>query len=534
MDFPGNLLHSSSMSLTSAVSRCASVLLAAAAVAACSAGDGSDGADAGGQSPNSDSVRFEYDGTLELQPSQVESIRILTSADATLGVLILGDGIDASLDRSTTTADPYGVASVVLTAPSQPATFRLRAQLGELSAELPVSVSEIGFADLRIVPKYLGDREIVEWVGDVVLGSSCQEILAKLPEHPGGLRADAPANGAPLVESVPVGPKVAAAIHSGNLVAGCTEVSLTTPGKTAEVVVDVLDRPMALEDAELDVTFEFSPEPTGYQQILQAGTNVLAETAFPPGYPLSGPLLDAMEASVAPGDLAAFQQHRASAQLDDSVATIVDAFDAHGWCVTLGEQSIDAALADAGTDSSTITGRLSGNADEPTTADLVIWAWSGASSEKLGIPEDTSVSWSARPGDSLEIVGGFPFSATRLAGHWMHATVISLYGTSATVASALASEIDCDAVGSAVSGFASCDAACGAALCEAGLAVLWENGLASQSAVGQTTFSLSAAAGVDADAVPVVFTGTWAGSLEAFGKSGSVAGTAAGQAPIPN
>ncbi len=490
-----------------------------------------------------DSVRFAHDGTLELKPSQVESIEILTSPGAALGVLILGDGFDASLDRSTVQAAEDGFAAVVLTAPSQPATFRLRAQLGEISAELPVSVSELGFADLRVVPKYTGVRDVDGWVADVVVGSSCEEVLAKLPQHPGGLRSSAPFGSSPIVESVPVGPKVVAAIHtkvpstgpvtSVVVAAGCTEIALETAGKTAEVVVDVLDRPMALEDAVLDVSLDFAPDPTGYEQILQAGTLAVANAAFPPGYPMSQLLLDHIEAALDPGDLAAFQEHRQASQLDTNISTIVEGFDANAWCLSLGHEGTTAALADAGTDTSTIEGRLTGNSYDPLTASLSLENWSGGSADALGVPAPLSVTWSARPGDGIEVIGSIPFSGTRLAGHWMHVSAMALYGPSATVSSALAGDLNCEAVGAQIAGFGTCDAACGTALCEDAVASLWETGLDADM-TGVTTISLTAEATVDGGLVPIAFEGTWAGTLTALGKSGNVAGAAVGESPPPN
>lgn len=529
------------MSLTFAVlrpvRRAAFVLAALAALpsfVACGESDGVTGPlDEGGSDSNGSSVRFTQEGTLELKPKQTAQVGIETSPGVTVGVLLLGDAADASLDRSSVQSDESGSASVELTAPSQPATFRLRAQLGGVSAELPVSVSELGFSDLRVVPEYAGNREIDGWTADVVVGSTCEEVLAKLPDHPGGLRATSGATSAPVVESVPVGPKVVAAIHAGELAAGCAELTLDTPGKVAGVSVDVLDRPMALEDAELDVTLEFSPDPTGYQALLTAGATVVADTAFPPQQPLAGPLLDAIEGTLSASELALFQAHRGSTQLDEAVDSQLAGFDASAWCDSLATSGIGAAMADAAASTSTITGRLTGSSEDPMMATFVLTDWSGGNAADLGVPPEVAFMWSTSSGDVIEASGSIGFSAARLAAHWMKVAAADQYG-GATVGECLAQQIDCDAIGSLIAGFGSCDAACGAALCKTGLDELWRAGLDAPEASGTTTVSLTAQATVDGTLVPVSFEGTWAGTIEALGKTGSIAGEATGQAPAPN
>lgn len=509
------------------------VLAAASTVAACGGLDTANIGGEGGGEPGGASVRFTHDGTLELKPRQAAQVGLEASPNVTIGVLLLGDPLDASLEHSSVQADETGLAFVGLTAPSQPATFRLRAQLGELSAELPVSVSELGFSDLRVVPAYAGDREIDGWVADVVVGSTCDEVLAKLPAHPGGLRASSSASSAPVVESVPVGPKVVAALHAGSLAAGCAELTLDSPGKVVEVVVNVLDTPMALDEAELDVALEFTPDPTGYQALLVAGATVVADTAFPPQQPLGGPLLDAIEGLVTPADLPLFQAHRAATQLDDSIDLQLAGFDASAWCSSLAATGVDAAMADAGAGSSKIRGRLTGSSESPMAVTFRLEEWSGGSADDLGVPPDLTFNWSARPGDVLELSGELQFSAARLAAHWIKAAAAAQYGD-ATVAASLAQEIDCESIGTLVAGFGSCDLACGTALCEAGLDAIWQTGLDAPETSGVTTISLTAQASVDGAVVPVSFVGTWAGTIEALGKTGNLAGVATGQAPPPN
>ncbi len=512
-------------------------LLGGSLLCAGCANDGRPYDDAPVDGPFESSVRFLHEGTLELKPLEVVSVEIVTAPNATLGVLLLGDASNASLDRATVQADEAGRAVVTLTAPSQPAVFRLRAQLGNLSAELPVAVSETGFADLRVVPVYVGNREIEGWIADVVVGSSCELVLSALPADPGGFRVTSAASAVPVVPSVPVGPKIVAAVHWGDastvIAAGCVQITLPKPGVVAEALVDVLDRPMALADAELDATLSFSPELGGYASMLDAGSSLLAVSAFPAEPGLATLLLDAMGAAItSPNDATAFVEHRETAQLDGALLTFLGGFDAQDWCVALGTASTSMALADANSSSSLITGRLSGAPDAPDAVKFALASWSGASAATLGVPSPLDLTWSGKPGDTLEISGVMPFSPTRLAGHWMQAQSASLYGASSP-AQALAAELDCEAVGALVAPFGACDADCAAQLCVDAIQDRWQIGLDASGSLGTVAIALSSQAHVDGTLLPVSFAGTWSGMLSALGYGGTVGGTATGQAPPP-
>jgi hypothetical protein len=514
---------------------------AAALIVACSARERpyfQDDADAEGET----SVRFVHDGTLELKPSEIVTIEIETSPGEDVGVLFLGDALDASLDRSTARADEGGRASVALRAPSQPSTFRIRAQVGELAAELPVAVSEIGFADLRVIPKYQGKRSVDEgWVANVVVGSTCSEVLALLPsDPPGALRTtvDDPSE-QPVVESVPVGPNVAVSIRSGAVVAGCSTLTLKTPGAVEETVVEVFDRPMELENAELDLKLglEAASDPGSYTATIDAGVELLASSAFPAGYPLTDLLLDAMYESLPTiEEKNAFDAHRQSAQLDTTVAAILGEFDANAWCVSLGTQASSMALEDASSESSRIEGRLTGSPDSPETVSFRLDTWSGAPAADVGVPVKVALAWSEQPGDILLVSGTIPFSVTRLPAVWMRRTVSETHGPDLTVPEALGSDLGCELIGQAVAGFASCDAECGRLLCEAGLARRWQAGLDAGDApdlAGKLEVGATGEVEVDVDVKPVSFLGSWVGTLTAIGQAAQVQGNAIGAAPPP-
>src|SRR5262249_55762507 len=88
-------------------------------------------------------ISFEPHTTLAVSPGTIHEVTVVTSPPKNYEVnfVLLGDTLNASLDRSTAVADDSGKVSVQLRAPDDPTTFRVRASLKEgPSAELEVAV----------------------------------------------------------------------------------------------------------------------------------------------------------------------------------------------------------------------------------------------------------------------------------------------------------------------------------------------------------------------------------------------------------
>jgi len=486
------------------------------------------------------SVRFTHDGVLELEPGQTVTVDISTNAGAKVGVLLLGDAFDASLDRTTARADSNGHASVELRAPSQPSTFRLRAQVGDVaSAELSVAVSDGGFAAVRVVPSYDGKRVLDEWIASVTVGSTCDSVLAAFPlDPPGALSTTSDIGTQPIVSSVPVGPVVAVAIRSGSLVAGCVQTALSSPGETVDVSVDVLDRPMQLGDAELDVTLGFSTTDPAYAALIDEGTALVAETAFPPTVSASTLLLDAMMARITdPDDLAAFLALRSQSNLDESIGTELGSFHPFDVCSSFSADAKELATSDAASTALTIEGRLSGSAENPAAPTFLPSTFAGLDASELSIPTSLSMSWSTTPNDGLVIGGELPFSPTALASHFMNQAAADASGPGVTVSSLVAAGYDCGAIAYSVGDLPSCDVACVETLCLGAIDDLWARGTTASddgaSPSGALSISISGTSTVDADVLPVDLTGTWVGSLDGLSESLNLSGAASGVAPPP-
>src|SRR4051812_33848550 len=137
------------------------LLLLLALLPACAAGRDISLADPQGTTVSNGQIRFVMDGTITLTPGETRAITVAVSPSeppSDIRFSLIGDALDGSLDRSLATTDDSGDATVVVRAPQQATTFRLRATIldGEgqpgPSVEAGVAVSDQGFGTLRVLP----------------------------------------------------------------------------------------------------------------------------------------------------------------------------------------------------------------------------------------------------------------------------------------------------------------------------------------------------------------------------------------------
>ncbi len=478
-----------------------------------------------------DSVTFGDKGTLELKPSELREVKVTTTPGATVSFLILGDSFDASLDQGTVVADSQGSAVVTLKAPTKPSTFHVLATTGKAASdELSVAVSELGFASVRIAPKYAGGRKVTGWTASVAVGASCDTVLAGFPKDPAGaLKADAPASGKPLVTSVPVGPTLAIAVRSGAVVWGCIDgTELSSPNTVIDLSLDVLNRPMVLGTASLTLGLEFSPLASSYRAMLDDSTALLTSSAFPPGAP-AGDLLDAMRAQLPASDQAAFDAHRQSSTLDSTVGQALAADPrllVAGWLTNVKSAAPPPSAPQ-------ITGVVKGSADSQGAATFDITALGPVPAANAGVSALSRLTWSAMSDDTLIIGGHFTYSPTRYVGALLASEAVMTTPGAIDASSALALGIDCQSLGPLVEGFGSCSAGCGKTLCENALTAMWQRGIASADDLGTVEVAASGAATVDDAAEPVSLDGSWVGNMKALVTSCGLKGTAKGQAAVP-
>src|SRR5579871_3072581 len=123
-------------------------------------------------------------GAVSIRVGNGEGLDLVTSAPQKVDVQIeppgvytvrfslVEDAADAFLDKSQTDTAADGSASVLLTPPSSPRFFKLRASVGSVWSQLPIhSTTDVTTVD--VVPVYAGKRAISVWFASVGAGLHC-------------------------------------------------------------------------------------------------------------------------------------------------------------------------------------------------------------------------------------------------------------------------------------------------------------------------------------------------------------------------
>lgn len=488
--------------------------------------------------PNT-TLAFEDMGTLALAPGESRTISVLTSPPGNYEVsfALLGDVIDASLNKSKVAAGEDGVASVTLKAAKSATTFRVRASLKDgVDVDLPVAVSDKGFGSIRAEPVYGGAREVTEWVASAVIGS-CKTIAELLPDKlEAAQNATAPPDEAPLIKSVPVGPNIAIVIRAGKYMWGCADEPKLKAGEELTVKVNVINKPIDLLATDLDVTLSLTSDPVPYGFVMGGAAELLTSALLPASFEsAAAALLDGMKEKAPPEEVEAFEMARAAQSWDALATQHIEALGVSPQKQILGW--IEGKLAPGGEPaavSSQITGRLRSAEAAPGKAHFIVSKLGDIDAEAAGFPDTHLMTWTADASDTVMLGGTIYWMPSRYLGN------VALEGAKeempgvTTMPEALASLVGCEALGASLAGYGSCDAACMTSLCVAALDELWEKSLnasAEAGLVGEITITASGAAKVNEDAAPMSFDGQWLGTISNTVIAASLTGKFVGTAP---
>ncbi len=501
------------------------------------------------------SISFEPSSTLALEPGEQRTLRLVAKPPASYHVrfALIGEAGNAALDKSEVDSNAKGIAQVGLTAPTAPATFRVRASVGTgVSAEAAISVSAGGFVTLTVHPDYSGKRLRWgdTWVASVRAGTDCASLTGTPPPD-GDLKATSLVAQNlfftdPQIDKVPVGPALAVTVRAGHFAGGCTDVQTLVAGQENSVTVPVVDRPMQLDQTDMGVELGIDTTSQEWTQTISSTvdetTNALLDGA--PDDVVA--LLDAMHTALGQASPAtAFAQARSANGWDSLLYTVLGNGASHvirtpvqTW-LAAGAQTFGATTA--------FVGHLSGQGQSAGTADLTLSSIGGLAPAAVGSPSDVGqVSWSADPGDTVLLGAKLSWMPSLLVSSLALAPAQADAPTATTVPEALADQVGCTAIGVALAGasankteaYPGCDAACAAALCGNGLVVMWDRARDSSAAkVEAATLDISATGSVDAlddTAVPKHFEGSWVGKLSQGQTTISVGGPATGySSPSP-
>ncbi|MRG93546.1 hypothetical protein [Polyangium spumosum] len=458
---------------------------------------------------------FTNEGTLNLGMREQATITVRTEPPTSSEVwfVLLGDSLDATLDRVAAPMNAEGAATVQMRAPNKATSFTLRAWIKDgPAAELPVTVSGDGFATLEVVPTYKGKRDVTTWTVSVLPRSTCEAVAPLLPDDaPADIVMSAPASEPLFVEKAPVGPTLAVSVRAGRYAWGCATASGLIAGTTEKIKVNIIDKPIVVGKTDLDVSFVFTPAATPWGSMMTAAGKDLLQRFAPAGAEASTWLLDEMAARVSELDGALFADARAASGWDTitkdhlaaqpmTLRAAIEAFLAQGSSAPPGE----------------LTGRLTALTAVPGYGSFSPSRLGVVPADEAGMPGTHLVKIASEPGDNIATSAELFWLPTRYVGGVCKSVALEGAPEGTTMGDALATIAGCDALGQALGSFGACDATCLAGLCQEALTARWDaaqDGSAIQGKIGLVQIFAAAGAKVDDIAVPVSLQGSWVGSV---------------------
>lgn len=477
------------------------------------------------------------DPTLYLDPKETRELTVQTDPPGSYLVrfALPGSGTadpgDAVLDRNQTQSDENGVAHVVLTAPSMPAGFSVRASSGtRASVYLGVAVTSVGHTTLSVVPSYSGKRTVALWTATATgaPGVNCNQLSGNPP--PDGVLSVSALPGHPLnIPRVPVGVDVVVTLRAGHYIGGCATLAPLSEGDDNMVLVYASDRPLNLGATELDLAFGPTDSRQGLDKEL-ASSAVLAESALLANAPNDvAALLDEMQNATPSADRSAFVNAREQGGWD---AALTSAFgkSADGRLRVPVKRWIDAGLATFDSPS-TFSGTLgSAGADALFRLSTV----AGLAPNSAGFADSFPATWSTDSSDTLLLGTELSWVPSRLVTALAAGPALLEYPGTTRVEEALAASVDCQLVsnvllsygtssGSAL--YTGCDASCGSSTCELALSSIWKRAtLASGTNVASLTVTATGSTQVGDAAEISVLDGSWVGQLSDGANQSTVSG----------
>jgi hypothetical protein len=171
-----------------------------------------------------------------------------------------------------------------------------------------------------------------------------------------------------------------------------------------------------------------------------------------------------------------------------------------------------------------LAGRLLPNVEtnDPEDADLLLDTVVGFPAAEAGFVNPADVSWSAGPDDTVVLSTHVYFFSSTLLTRLAEADVLTAYPGATSVGAALATALDCPALGSKLAAagddeqlaFTGCDAGCLTALCESALGAVWQRARAATAAAPVQIDVAATAKGRVGDAAELAgMKGSWVGQL---------------------
>lgn len=442
------------------------------------------------------------------------------------------DAGDAFLDKSEAMTDADGSASVVLTAPSSPVMFHLRASVvgSGVSAELLASANTPGNT-LLVVPVYAGTRTVTSWFATAQTDVTCDPGGA-VPPTDGMYQNEVEANEPVPVPHVPEGKPLRVTVRAGHFAGGCTDVPAFAVGERRSVSVTVTDRPLEMTNVRIPVVLgidENDAWTTGFSSL----SALMASKAVGSSKRDASALLDEMLEATPYLWQDAFVYQRLHLGWDDRVEHIFA-----GGSTAIRDRLnawVTAGLSTLATNA--VAGTLTSPGAGAGTATFAVTQVAGAAPKDSGFPDSIPLTWTSAAGDEVLFGGAATWQPSRLAATLASAAAADEFPSATSASNALSLALSCEQIGKTLAGDAAaipalnCDAACLSSRCEDALDVMWTR--AKNAVTGKAALHIAASghAAIDESAHPVGFVGTWVGDVSLGAAAIRVSGPAKSATP---
>lgn len=316
--------------------------------------------------------------------------------------------------------------------------------------------------------------------------------------------------GEPLVlQDVPVGPNLAIYVRGGFYMWGCADEPNLEAGDTIEVEVQVVNRPIDLSDAVLDVTLGFTPDATEWAALLDESKVTMAAALLGGHADEPTALLAAMSAEAS--DPTAFDE----ASTTGSWPSLTDTHLA-GLAATIVETVDEFAADGMSAEPDDFVGQLATVDPDAGYALFTLERLGSVSPEESGVPAEYLMTLTADPDDTVRVGGGVYWMASRHIGVVAAKQAATEHPSFNGMGAILGHIIDCPSLSVSLGGYAGCNTSCLEQLCVQGLDSMWSEALdASPNAaqVGAVTLQASGAATFDEHAALTGFDGQWVGRV---------------------
>lgn len=471
--------------------------------------------------PTITSLRFDAapdDDAVRVSPGAVRELKVVASPAGRYPVSfsMLGEVHNAALDVSKTTTNESGEGFVSLTAPTETASFVMRATIGQATAEIAVSVSNEGYTTVRVLPSYQGRRTITSWFATASANRSCADLGQATPPADGPLRAEAAPDQVPQIGAVPIGERVAVTLRAGHYVGGCVDVPSVSGTAPNVITVPVADRPIQLLGATLDVRLAAQPNSVALRDALRAHMDVTIADAV-----LVDALLDSMTAVASTEQRSAFTQQREYGSWDQKLRTLPQFGSSYGlrpqlktWMLAGTERVVGEPLLD---------GRVTSTDEQNPVTTLELAEVVGLDAAYAGFRAKSDASWKAEAGDTVLLGSTVTWSPSLLLMRLASAAADEAEVNGIERTALMSSLVDCPSVAQALKEagvsdvpFPGCTVECARALCESAMAGLWgelESASVERSENSTLVLSATGAAAIDDQARLLGFEGSWVATL---------------------